>query len=466
MKKSWRLLSLLLVLCVLLGGYIFVKNTHNKKDAKKSTSTTNTNSDKSKNVYSVVSTKVKQINIKSKEADITIIKSGKKWKVNKLGDHADESSIEAAVSTLTNITADRVIEKNAKDLSEYGLDKPTSVVTVLLNNGQKQAVELGSEVPGNSMYYLKLADKNTVYAVAISYGQIFKYTLNDLRNKKLASIDTSKVNYMDLKFRNGKEAEFKTNTDSSDASYTPYKLYKYYKTPVGIDGDKFTSAIKNLSEVDFEDVVEENAKDLKKYGLDKPVLSLNIKDKSKGKINLLIGNNKDSNTVYIKEPNSNTVYTMDNSSVKSLIKLNVFSMTFKFANIVNIDLVDKVDIKSKDANYEITMNRTIKKATKKGEKDQTVTKYFINSKQIKDESFKDYYQKLIGLIVDAENDKGIKGNPEVITTFHLNKGKDIVVKYYNYNDDFYTVDKNGIHQFIIAKDKVKSMLNETAKMIK
>ena len=42
----------------------------------------------------------------------------------------------------------------------------------------------------------------------------------------------------------------------------------------------------------------------------------------------------------------------------------------------------------------------------------------------------------------------------------------MIVKYYNYNDDFYIVDKNGLSQFLIAKDKVKSMLDSTAKMIK
>lgn len=466
MKKSWQLLSLLLVLCVALGSYVFVKNYHTKKTSKKKTSTAST-SDTSKSVYSVNTEKVKSISIKTKDSDITIVKNGKKWAEKKLGSKAEESTLEAVVSSAANITADRVVEKNAKDLSQYGLDKPASVVTVELTDGTKQVIDLGNVATGNTMYYLKLANKNEVYAVESSYGDNFKYTLNDLRNKKLGSIDNSKINYMDLKFRNGKEAEFKVNNDSDDSAYTPFKLYKYYKEPVGVSSDKFTTAVQNISELDFTDIVEDNAKNLSKYGLDKPVLALTIKDKSKGKIDLLIGNNKSSDTVYVKEPNSNTVYTMDESSIKSLVKLNVFSLTYKFANIVNIDLVDKVDIKSSNANYEIKLNRTTKKATKKGEKDTTVTKYYINDKSIKEDKFKDYYQVLVGLIVDAENDKNsIKGSPQVVTTFHLNKGKDIVVKYYNYNDDFYIVDKNGVAQFLISKDKVSSMLKKTANMIK
>src|SRR5699024_2505294 len=105
--------------------------------------------------------------------------------------------------------------------------------------------------------------------------------------------------------------------------------------------------------------------------------------------------------------------------------------------------------------------RTTKKAEKEGEEDEVIETYKVDGKEVEEKPFKTYYQSLIGLMVDAENDNESDQDPEVMTTFFLNKGKDreIHVDYVPYDNDFYVVERGGRAEFVISKQQVKKMLN-------
>lgn len=73
---------------------------------------------------------------------------------------------------------------------------------------------------------------------------------------------------------------------------------------------------------------------------------------------------------------------------------------------------------------------------------------------MEEEAFKDYYQNLIGITFDAELDKEVeKTEPEIRTTFTLNSGEKVTVEYVPYDDDFYTVYRDGVSDFVASKRK-------------
>ena|ERR1035437_6185341 len=86
--------------------------------------------------------------------------------------------------------------------------------------------------------------------------------------------------------------------------------------------------------------------------------------------------------------------------------------------------------------------------------------YYNNKLTIELSKFKAQYQEIIGLLVDAENDKKLEDKPEVSITYSLNKGskKQEIVDFVPYNDQFYAVFRDGKSDFVIGKDKVNKMI--------
>ena len=222
--------------------------------------------------------------------------------------------------------------------------------------------------------------------------------------------------------------------------------------------EKITTVTAAIANLKVSDIAEDNPKDLSKYGLDKPSMELILKD-SKNTLHLFIGKNKDESSVYFKTAEANTVYIMDKTVIDTF-KLKPFDVISKFVYIVNIDYVDKIVVDANGKKDLVLLSRTSAKATKSGDPDVVTTTSKVNGKSIEISKFKTEYQEIIGLTVDAENDKKLKDKPEISITYSLNKGskKQEVVDFVPYNDDFYAVFRDGKSDFVIAKDKVNKMI--------
>jgi hypothetical protein len=310
-------------------------------------------------------------------------------------------------------------------------------------------------------------DNPKVYTVAAMYADDFNASIDKLRDKKFVTFEATALNYFKVVPSGARTIEIKANTDSNaqgqEYGVNQFVMVQPFKTARSVDSTKFQDYVTGIPNFVIKDFVEENAKDLAKYGLDKPKVELQVKDANKGEVHIYLGNDKDDSSVYFRIEGSNSIYTIDKESVKTYFTIDPFALADKFAALINIDGVDKVVIQSPTQKNTITFSRQTKKAAKEGDKDEVVTTYKVDDKEIKEDEFKKYYQILIGLIVDSENDKKLEDKPEVTTTFYMNKGsqKEIKVDYVPYNDTFYGVYKNGICEFVISKDKVNNMLKET-----
>lgn len=102
------------------------------------------------------------------------------------------------------------------------------------------------------------------------------------------------------------------------------------------------------------------------------------------------------------------------------------------------------------------------KAEEEDEEDEEVATYKVDGKEVEEKPFKKAYQSVIGVLVDSENTKELRENPEVKTTFFLNKGPDreVHINYVPYDDDFYAVFRSGKAEFVVNKKSVHKMLDD------
>ena len=75
---------------------------------------------------------------------------------------SDSSVVSSMAEVARSISADKLVEENAEDLSVYGLHNPVSV-EIKLKDGTTTILEVGDETPVGTGYYARLAGESTVY---------------------------------------------------------------------------------------------------------------------------------------------------------------------------------------------------------------------------------------------------------------------------------------------------------------
>lgn len=458
-NRTLRIVALLLVLAIVIGAYFYVSYVNKKKqqEAEKNstTSITVTNFDRNK---------ITKMELTHDNLHLIFEKLNGKWIVNNIKNpvYFDQDKIDDIAFSFSNLSAEKIADKNPKDLKEYGLDNPKSVAVATLSNGSKITFYLGSETPVTSTYYLMKKGDPNVYVVWTNHAENFTVMPQKLLSVQIPEISTDNIEYVKLTRQNQPTIEIKKAPDNSeDVKYyvKSYNLIQPYSQAVGVSTDKFSEFIQNIPNFSPDEIIGDNPNN-SAYGLNKPRAELIVKD-NKNTLDILIGNNKDDSSIYCKLANSNIVFTMSSSYLDFVNTLKPFDLAEKFAYIVNIDYVNKIEVQYKNKKHTMILNKKlIKKATSADEQDEYQYNFSVDGRKIDEDTFKKFYQEVIGLLVDSENDKKPQGTPEVTTTFYLVNNKIDKIEYFPYNDDFYMVVKNGKSDFVIAKEQVQKMLKD------
>jgi len=82
---------------------------------------------------------------------------------------------------LSGPTAVRKITDQVTDtqLSEFGLDEPSMLIGLTLDNGEKLHIELGDNTQNGQGYYIKKADSNSVFIVDYTWYDVFEKLVLD-----------------------------------------------------------------------------------------------------------------------------------------------------------------------------------------------------------------------------------------------------------------------------------------------
>jgi hypothetical protein len=459
MRRTRNVIILVVVLALLAGTYVYL--TKHPQQAEQDT--------ESVEISKLNKDDIVKMTLESKDGSLTFIKKDDKWVAE--GNESiglNQTTVDDIAYTFASLYAEQVVEENPQDLAQYGLKEPVVKATATLKDNTTKTLYLGNKTPTGT-YYLMTEGDPKVYEVWMNHGEHLSYTLNDVRDKTLPQINTQELTYLKMWKEGGRTIEIKTNEsqteDQAQFGLGLWQMTQPYSEPVGVDTQNFQPVLDALPNIAIEGFVEDNPKDLAQYGLDKPKGELIVKDKQ-NTLHILIGDDKDDTQVYFKTADSPSVYVMSKDKL-SFMDTKPYDIMEKFAYIVNINDVDRIIVEAKGKTHDITLTRTTKKAEEEGEEDEEVTTYKVDGKVVEEDPFKKYYQSLIGMTVDAENDKQLEEVPEVKTTFFLNKGnkREVHVNYVPYNNDFYAVFRGDKAEFVLSKQQVDKMLQDLEDLI-
>ena len=191
-----RGLIIAVVVLLALGGVLYWSNHH-----KPSGQSTATNSAAPPVILKLDQNAIDQLSLARKgSAPVTLVKAGSgKWQITAPESFgADQDEVSGVLATLSSLSADRLVDNQASDLKQYGLDDPSVTVDIQSADHKERKLLLGDNAPAGSDVYAKLAGDPRVFTLAEFNKSSIDKDLNDLRDKHLLTMAPDNVSRVSL----------------------------------------------------------------------------------------------------------------------------------------------------------------------------------------------------------------------------------------------------------------------------
>jgi hypothetical protein len=215
---------------------------------------------------------------------------------------ADESGVSRILASLSDFKYRDLIEKQPKNLAQYGLDKPKLTVHVVLkhNKGEKTVI-IGAKSPVDNVYYTRVNNDPRVYTVESAAQDLASITLFDLRDKKLTEFDTEKVSQVAL-HQGAVALDFQKEAGV-------WKMKRPLESPAA--ESEVTSLLSSLGSLRATKFIDQPA-DLDQYGLKSPVSEIDVVQEKGLQQKVLFGN-KEGDQIYCLVEGGSTVALVSDS---------------------------------------------------------------------------------------------------------------------------------------------------------
>ena len=374
-----------------------------------------------------------------------------------------ESRIKDILYSFGSLYAERVIEEEAADLAQYGLDPPAVVAVATLDDDSTIEVYLGDRTPAGNTWYLGLPGKRIVYSVWTNHGNHYYYTVADLRGDELPTINSEALSYLRLRGPEVPTIEV-VETNPVDVRFanllTRLAVVQPYAIPRAIDSEKFAEVQSLVVQPRIDRIVSDDPAAAAEYGLAPPRMELLARDAEGAVFELLIGDETD-DEVFFQVPGRATVYATKRSRAK-ILDLRPFELVDKFVLILNIELVDAIEIEHPGGLNRLTIERT-------GSGDDLVESFAIDGAMIEDKPFRQLYQLIIGLLADAElpaadQEAMLAAAPEVRITYLMNAPPDsrMSASLVPYDRQFFAAVRDDTAEFMVSRAQVARLLDGLA----
>jgi hypothetical protein len=297
----------LLIVLVALGAYIFFVERKREPAA-------DGDAEPRKKVFSVEASKIEELQVKASAGDQTTLKEeGERWRlVSPVAAEADQGEVSGLTSNLASLEQQRVVEEKAADLKPYGLDAPRIAVGFRASGDKTtKRLLLGSKTPTGGDMYAKLEDAAPVFLVSGFLDSTFDRSTFDLRDKAVLKIERDKVDGLELETASPAGALRLAKTQDAWSLAAPVQARADFGAVEGLLGRVATARMKAI--------VEPEATDLKKYGLDAPAYTLGLSAGS-ARASFLVGSQTPDGQYYAKDASRPMVFTVDSILVDDLKK--------------------------------------------------------------------------------------------------------------------------------------------------
>lgn len=352
------------------------------------------------------------------------------------------SSVDMLAMEFASISGSKKIADSADDLSIYGLEQPQGAYTIHLSDGTQKQFAVGNSDPVSGAYYFKMGDTPEIYTIYSTKATSLLKSLDDYRDTTFLTVNTESLNYV-LVQTAGQTVELALETTGEGEEQTSDWVMRQ---PLQKPGD-----IQRISETIIQQVsslsIDSFVNDGLDHGLGSPAATVTLSDADGASQTLYVGDEDADGMRYVKLDGDANVYLVDGENLE-FIQADPFLFISKFLNLENIDNVASIDITTGGTTQIMTITRDGENAV-----------YHVDGVETVEDTFKDLYQKVIGLTASGIITAQPSGDPAVTVVYHLVDGTAEVLQFYDYDDRNYAVVKDGVCEFRILKKDVDNMLS-------
>lgn len=161
---------------------------------------------------------------------------------------------------------------------EFGFKKPKREIKIKYTDGTEIELLLGADSPLGEGVYVKRVDTKRVYLIGGSTTDMLMKSLHDYRVAKLYDLitDVSTIKSVTIKRPDADEYTVKAKENPEPVTETnPYAAQYEITKPIKADANNDpvqTKVLDVLAGINVTKLIEDDPKDLKQYGLDKPTV--------------------------------------------------------------------------------------------------------------------------------------------------------------------------------------------------
>ena len=453
MKKTWKLISLLVILGLLVGGYAVYNSYLNKQNEE-----SEPQKDTSVELLKIDSESVVSIEYMFEEESVSLTKTDDVWGLKSDADFpVKQSIVKTMTNGLSNIVATREIAQTTEKEADFGLDTPSFVISFSTKSGQSYDYSLGDYNSVAEGYYAKISGQERIYLVANTALDSFSYGVMDMiETETLPTVDAENITSVEVK--GGQKFLFVTTDDEGATFYS--KPYTYFTKntkgeTIAVDavaGAEFMSAVAGLSFNGVE-VFKPDAEKYANCGLSQDKrfeLVVNYKEKVE---------QEDSDaSVDVFADKSYSVYIGKNTDDKGN---ESFYAILKDSNILYKLKGGEELYKSLDADFESKLVCPISKddaLSVKVEIKPTSSVYSYSLVDIeKDTKLTEIYNKINSVVFSEKLENAKKGKHILAIEFEVDE-KTLVLNVYKYNENNYIASFDTVGNMLVSIEQVDNII--------
>jgi hypothetical protein len=259
MSRLWSTAALLAVLAGLVGYIYFI-------DAERAPSGTET---KEKLFGTITAEDIEEVQIRNADGETSRLqKTDGAWQlVEPVKAAADESELSSIASSLASLEVQRVVDENAPDVKQYGLE-PARLEVGFRTKGatELRRVLIGEKTPTGSDLYARSPDSQRVFLVSSFLDSTFNKSAFNLRDRRILVFDRNAVDGLEME-----SGTFKARLTKSGSEWRLASPLSARADFAAVEG-----ALGRLASTQMQSIADADGKDLAKYGLDRPGSTITV----------------------------------------------------------------------------------------------------------------------------------------------------------------------------------------------
>lgn len=382
----------------------------------------------------------------------------------------DTSMFRSMLYTLTSISANSVVEEDAKDLSAYGLDDPTATVKTYYSDGSEVDLIIGSQAPVDQAYYCMTNESNTVYTIGNYVDSLLVRRPIEYRAITLFPTYTeddiyTNIDWVKLTNRDGSVIEIQLDSDQSNEYNTEGSQYVMLQ-PYQVSGNATTiqqNILDVVATLSLGSIIKDISEDeYAEYGLDHPA-KLEMTDTSGNEVRLLIGDTcPNADYTYCMLEGTDTLLTCSSSAV-AWEGVSYVQFMLRTVWSYSIEQLKSLNMNIDGTDYTVDVTHSTKKNANGNDADQvngTLDGEEISETNIRRLYIKCLYFRVVDNLTEDEKKEYADAKATSSITIELEDGETHVLELVPMTDRKYAMRLDGEMEYYCYKKNLTSL--ETA----